>query len=87
MVVIINIYNGVERLQHFGKVKNCYVHVTDLKANQELVRYNIEGDYKRKTGIIVASLMRDNGYGWNFEANGEGVRVVDIDEMVKLCTK
>lgn len=81
--IIINIYSAFSRKQHFGKVKNCFVHVTDMNTGKELVRYNVNGDYNKMTGIFVADIYRaDNG--WTFEALGEGCRVKNIEDMVRI---
>ncbi len=80
--VIINIYSAYSRRQHFGKVKNCFVHVDDLDTHKELVRYDIDGKFDNMTGIFVAELYRYNGE-WKFKANGDGVKVADIREMCR----
>ena len=81
--IIINIYSAYSRGQHFGKVKNCYVHATDLDSGRELVQYKIDGNYDKHTGIFVADIYRENNV-WNFQAIGDGCRVRDIDEMVRI---
>lgn len=81
LAVIINIYEAYSRKQHFGKVRNCFVHATDVDTNKELVRYDIDGNYNGLTGIFVADIYRDNGE-WKFEAIGEGTKVRNIQEMV-----
>lgn len=82
--IIINIFSAYRRNQHFGKVKNCYVHVMNMDTKQDLLRYNIDGNYKGKTGIFVADLYRNDKDEWEFEAIGEGVEVACIADMVKL---
>lgn len=81
--IIINIFGAYSRKQHFGKVKNCFVHVIDLDTNQELVKYDVNDNYEGKTGIFVADLYRNDEDEWQFEAIGEGVKVADISEMAK----
>lgn len=81
--IIINIYSAYSRSQHFGKVKNCFVHAIDLDTGKELVRYNVDGNFDEKTGIFVADIYRHNDE-WKFKAVGEGVRVSNIDEMVRM---
>ncbi len=87
LAIIINIYDAYSRGQNFGKVKNCFVHVSDLDSGKELVRYDVDGNFNGKTGIFVADLYRYNGE-WKFEAIGEGVKVRNIKEMVAMkCNK
>lgn len=83
LAVIINIYKGYDRNQDLGKVKNCFVHATDLDTHKELVSYDISGNYDGKTGIFVADLYRYNGE-WKFKAIGEGVKVANIQEMIDI---
>ena len=82
--IIVNIFDAYSRRQHFGKVKNCFVHVIDMDTNQELVRYNVDGNYAEKTGIFVADIYRNDEDEWEFKAIGEGVKVANISDMVKL---
>lgn len=79
--IIINIYSAYNRRQHFGKVRNCFVHVTDMDTGKELVRYDIDDDFDMQTGIFVADIYRYKGE-WKFKAIGQGVRVAGISEMV-----
>ena len=81
--VIINIYSAHSRRQSFDKVRNCFVRAVDLANNNELVRYDVDGNFNGKTGIFVADIYRYNGE-WKFKAIGEGVDVRDINEMVHI---
>lgn len=81
--IIINIYSAYLRNQHFGKVRNCFVHLTDMNTGKELVRYDVDGNYKNQTGIFVADFYRTDE-GWVFEAVGKGCKARDIDEMVDM---
>lgn len=83
LAVIINIYSAYSRHQNFGKVKNCFVHASDIDSGKELVYYDIDGNFNGKTGIFVADIYRYNGE-WKFKAIGEGVKVADIKEMVAM---
>ena len=83
LAIIINIYSAYSRHQHFGKVKNCFVHASDLDSGKELVRYDVDGNFNDKTGIFVADIYRHNGE-WKFKAIGEGVKVANIQEMVAM---
>ena len=57
-----------------------------MDSGKELVRYDIDGEFSGMTGIFVADLER-SGTDWHFTAIGEGVRVADIDEMVRMKCK
>lgn len=84
--VIINIYEAYNRHQDFGKVENCFVHASDMDTGKELIRYDIDGNFGKKTGIFVADIYRHNGE-WKFKAIGEGVEVKDINAMVAMKCK
>lgn len=87
LAIIINIYSAYRRNQHFGKVKNCFVHASDIDSGKELVYYDIDGNFDGKTGIFVADIYRHNGE-WKFKAIGEGVKVANIAEMVEMkCSR
>lgn len=81
--IIINIYSAYSRKQHFGNVKNCFVHVSDMDSKKELIRYNVDGNFDGMTGIFVADIYRYKGE-WKFNAIGEGAKVSGIDEMVAM---
>lgn len=87
LAIIINIYSAHSRNQDFGQVKNCFVRVLDNDTNKELVRYDLEGNYKGATGMFVADIYRYNGE-WKIKAIGEGVNVSDISQMVSMkCSR
>ncbi len=86
LAVIINIYQAYSRRQDFSKVRNCFVHASDIDTGKELVRYDIDGNFNGKTGIFVADIYHENGE-WKFQAIGEGVKVKDIAEMVSIKCK
>lgn len=83
LAIIINIYSAHSRGQHFGKVRNCFVHASDMNNNNELVRYEIDGNFNNMTGIFVADIYRHNGE-WKFKAIGEGVNAGDIRAMAEM---
>lgn len=83
LAIIINIYSAYSRNQHFGKVRNCFIHATDMDSHKELVRYDVDGNFDKMTGIFVADIYRYNGE-WKFKAVGEGVKVEGISEMVSM---
>lgn len=90
LIIIINIYRALSRLQSFSKVRNCYITVTDINSNKEILNYQISGNFNGKTAIAVAKLecsADDDNSSWRFTAIGEGFRVADIEEMVEKVRK
>lgn len=80
LVFIVNIYDCVNRHQHFSMVRDAYIRIIDQDAGTELARYNLTEDYAGCTSIVVGEAVR-TGNGWTFEAIGEGGTDRSISEM------
>lgn len=81
LVFVVNIYDAVGRRQHFGMVKNCFIHVYDETNRKELVKYQITENNDGRTALIVASLRREAG-GWKFEALGDATTDASLTTIV-----
>lgn len=70
IVFVVAIYQGIEKKQNFGSVKNAFIRAVDGKG-KELARYDISGDatFGRYHSITFAQVKRD-GSAWKFEAIG-----------------
>lgn len=79
MKVIICLYNGHERQQDLSTGK-YNIFLANPDNNQKFLEYELEGNFKNKTGIFVANIYRNNGC-WVFKPIGEGVDTNDIKEM------
>ena len=87
LVIIINIYQALSRRQSLDKVKNCFVRAEDMDNHKQLLRYDIDESFQKgETGIFVADVYRYNGE-WKFSARGQGAKVKDINEMVRMQCK
>ena len=71
IVFVVNIYQAVQRRQHFGMIRNAFIRVVDARGNQELCRYNLSEDYSGMTAMIFGETYRHNGE-WKFNAVGQG---------------
>ena len=40
IVLVVNIYQAVQRRQHFGMIQNAFIRIVDARNNQEMCRYN-----------------------------------------------
>ncbi len=69
LIVAITIYQGEERKQNFGQIKNAYVRLVDEDNNTEICRYNLTEDGGENTCLELAQLEKINGE-WNFKALG-----------------
>lgn len=84
LVFVVNIYNALERNQHFGQVKNAFVRLVNRNNNQEIVRYTLSGNaYEGQTGMIMAELTRVDD-DWEMTAKGEGFKAKSLGDIVKL---
>ncbi len=66
------------RGQSFNDVDNAFCRVVD-QTNKELARYQLT-EQGAHTGIIIASLRRNNG-NWDFTAHGKASSGRTIDDM------
>ena len=71
IVFIVQIYNGVQLNQHFGKVKNAFIRAVDAK-NIEMARFDLSGGaaFTGRRSMLFAELVRESN-GWKLTAVGE----------------
>lgn len=82
LVFVVNIYNCAQRKQDFGLIQNAFIRVVNGGNNQELIKYNLTGNYAGKTSLLVGEIYRHNSE-WKFAAVGEGTHEASINEIVK----
>ncbi len=80
IVIVVNIFQAVNRNQHFGMIQNAFVRIVDDRSNQELCRYNLTDDYSGQLSLIFGEIYRYNGE-WKFNAIGQGTQDAGIDEL------
>lgn len=85
LVFVVNIYDCVRRKQDFGMIKNAFIRVVNGGNNQELIRYNLTGDYAGKTTLLIGDIYR-HGTEWKFAAVGEGTNEASLSEIVRKFT-
>lgn len=81
IVVVVNIYQAVQRRQHFGMIQNAFIRIVDTRNNQELCRYNLTENYSGMTAMIFGEIYRHNGE-WKFNAIGQGTTDPGLGELV-----
>jgi stress response protein SCP2 len=71
IVFIVQIYNGQELKQHFGKVQNAFIRAVDAK-NGEMARFDLSGGaaFDGQRSMLFAELVREST-GWKLNAIGE----------------
>ena len=85
IVFVVNIYDCVNRKQHFGMVENAYIRIIDQSAKETVASYNLTEDYGGKTSMIVGELCRSGGE-WKFSAIGQPGYEPGIADIVRLYT-
>ena len=71
IVFVVQIYQGIQRGQSFGQVRNAYIRAVDAK-NREMARFDLSGDssYANCRSMIFAELERE-ATGWKLKAIGK----------------
>ena len=80
IVLVVNIYQAVQRNQHFGMVENAFIRLVDGRNNNEMCHYNLSEDYSGMTAMIFGEVYRHNGE-WKFNAIGQGTTDPGIGEL------
>lgn len=81
LVFTVNSFTG----QNFEKVENAYCRIVNAGKNSELARFNLS-EKGRHTGIVMASLTRQNG-DWEFKAIGQTTNGRTADDLVNLAVQ
>ncbi|ENY8584246.1 TerD family protein [Clostridioides difficile] len=82
LLFVVNIYNCVDRKQHFGMIENAYIRVEDQGNKKEIAKYNLSDNYSEKTTLIVGAIYRKDG-SWQFKAIGEGTKDAGLKEVIQ----
>lgn len=82
IVVVVNIYQAVQRRQHFGMIQNAFIRLVDSRNNNEMCRYNLTENYSGMTAVIFGELYRYNGE-WKFNAMGQGTNDPGLGELAR----
>lgn len=80
IVIVVNIYQAVQRKQHFGMIQNAFVRLVDARNNNEMCKYNLTENYSGMTAMIFGEVYRHNGE-WKFSAVGQGTNDPGLGEL------
>lgn len=80
VVIVVTIYQAVQRKQHFGMIQNAFIRLVDGRNNQEMCRYNLTEDYGNMTAMIFGEIYRYNGE-WKFNPIGQGTTDPGVGEL------
>ena len=82
LIFVVNIYQAVERKQHFGMIKNAYIRIIDPDSREELCRFNLSDDYTNMLSMIAGEVYR-RGDEWKFNAIGSGTKDTGLNDLAK----
>ncbi|MBD5546836.1 MAG: TerD family protein [Lachnospiraceae bacterium] len=82
IVIVVNIYQAVQRRQHFGMIQNAFIRLVDDRNNNEMCKYNLTENYSGMTAMIFGEVYRHNGE-WKFNAIGNGTTDPGIGELCR----
>ena len=82
IVIVVNIYQAVQRKQHFGMIENAFIRLVDARNNKEMCKYNLTENYSGMTAMIFGEIYRHNGE-WKFNAMGNGSTDPGIGDLCR----
>ena len=82
IVIVVNIYQALQRKQHFGMIENAFIRLVDGKTNREMCKYNLTENYSGMTAMIFGEVYRHNGE-WKFNAMGQGTNDPGIGQLAQ----
>ena len=82
IVLVVNIYQALQRKQHFGMIENAFIRLVDGKTNREMCKYNLTENYSGMTAMIFGEVYRHNGE-WKFNAIGQGTNDPGLGELAR----
>lgn len=82
IVIVVNIYQAVQRKQHFGMIENAFIRLVDARNNNEICKYNLTENYSGMTAMIFGEVYRHNGE-WKFNAIGNGTTDPGLTELCR----
>lgn len=85
IVFVVNIYQAVQRKQHFGMINNAFIRIVDNRNNNEICRYNLTDDYSGCMAMIFGEIYKYNDE-WKFNAIGQGTTDESITDLAKRFT-
>lgn len=80
VVIVVNIYQAVQRKQHFGMIQNAFIRLVDKRTGGEMCKYSLTDSYSGMTAMIFGEIYRYNGE-WKFNAIGQGTNDPGLGEL------
>ncbi len=80
IIVVVNIYQAVQRRQDFSMIQNAFIRIVDKRTGAEMCRFNLNENYAGMTSMIFGELYR-HGNEWKFNAMGQGTNDPGLMEL------
>jgi tellurium resistance protein TerD len=71
IVIGVSIYDFAKWNQNFGKVNDSYVSIYNETTQEEVFRYDLQGDFSTNTAVEFCSIYKEGGF-WKIKALGFG---------------
>lgn len=83
VVLVVQIYKGIENNQTFGNAGSAFIRATDRRS-KEMVHFNLSGndDIEHCRSMLFAEIVRD-GDDWNFNVLGTPFETDSFLELLK----
>lgn len=83
IIFLVSIYQGIKKMQQFGKVENAFIRACD-KNNKEIAKYTLSNspELQNKHSLIFGEAYRHSG-GWKFRAIGEPLQTDNFVDVLK----
>lgn len=82
IVLVVTIYEAVQRNQHFGMIENAFIRLVNASNNTEMCKYSLTDNYSGMTAMIFGEIYRHNGE-WKFNAIGQGTNDPGLGELTR----
>ena len=82
IVLVVTIYQAVQRNQHFGMIENAFIRLVNANNNTEMCKYSLTDNYSGMTAMIFGEIYRHNGE-WKFNPMGQGTTDPGIGELIR----
>ena len=82
IVLVVNIYQALQRNQHFGMIENAFIRLVNASNNTEMCKYSLTDNYSGMTAMIFGEIYRHNGE-WKFNAIGQGTNDPGLGERTR----
>ena len=82
IVLVVNIYQALQRNQHFGMIENAFIRLVNASNNTEMCKYSLTDNYSGMTAMIFGEMYRHNGE-WKFNAIGQGTNDPGLGELTR----